>query len=111
MSNTTVLIVLGIVILLLAIWVTFGSKKKKWFKVFLANNDVMLLYRDLNERWWRSNGAYLRFKDEYGHEYTFPMGGGSHTWILMWVSVPDNELNVAREDIKKIHEQLVSKEG
>jgi len=102
MSNSVLFYVgLGVIVLIF-IWVTFSSKKKRWYKVYLANNDVLLLCRDLSERWWRSNGSYLRFKDELGNEVTFPLIG--HNWILKMVSVKDTELDIARAEVKRIAE-------
>ena len=99
--NNVILIVLGVLIVGLAVWIFIGSKKREWYKVYLANNDVMLLYRDLNERWWRTSDRYMRFKDEYGREITFP--SNAH-WILMWESVPDGYLEKAKIEIKRIRE-------
>ena len=96
-------ILIGLIVLL-ALWITFSSRKKKWYKVHLASGDVMLLQRDLRERWWRTSERYMRFMDEYGKEVTFP--SGAH-WILMWVEVPDGEVEITKEEIKRMKEQLV----
>jgi hypothetical protein len=100
-SASYILFGVAVVILALMAWVSFGSKKKKWFKVYLANNDVMLLYRDLGERWWRTSDRYMRFKDEYGREVTFP--SNAH-WILMWESVADDKVETVKEEIRKMKE-------
>ena len=99
MNSGTILIVLGAMILGLIVWVSLGSKKRKWFKVYLANNDVMLLYRDWNERMWRTSDRYMRFKDEYGVEVTFP--SNAH-WILMWEAVPDDKVADVKEEIRRM---------
>ena len=101
--NTTVLIVFGALIVGLIVWVIYGSKKRQWYKVYMANNDVMLLYRDLNERWWRTSDRYLRFKNEQGDEVTFPTNGH---WVLMMESVRPDQVNNARMEIQKIKEKL-----
>jgi hypothetical protein len=101
MISSYLLIAIGVVIVGLMLWVSFGSKKKKWFKVYLANNDVMLLYRDFNERVWRTSDRYMRFKDEYGREVTFP--SNAH-WILMWESVADDKVAEEKENIRKMKE-------
>lgn len=88
-------ILLGVVVVVL-IWVTFGSSKVKWFKVYLANNDVLLLKRDMKERFWRTSDRYMRFKDERNREITFP--SNAH-WVLMWEEIPNNELNIVRAEI------------
>jgi len=90
-------------IILLGLWITFGSKKKKWYKVYLANNDVMLLQRDLKERWWRTSDRYMRFINEYGQEITFP--SNAH-WVLFWVEIPENELELARDEISRNKKKL-----
>jgi hypothetical protein len=98
-SNTVLMVILGVLIIATAVWVYMGSRKRQWYKVYLANNDVMLLYRDLNERWWRTNGTYMRFKNEYGKEVTFL--SNAH-WVLMMEEVPLSELNVAKEEVRRI---------
>lgn len=86
-------------IIILAIWVSVGSKKRTWYIVYLANNDVKLLCRDLNERWWRTSDRYMRFKDESGKEITFP--SNAH-WVLMWEAVPKDGLDAARAKVQEI---------
>ena len=83
--------------------VTMSSRQKKWYIVYLANNDIMLLSRDLNDRWWRTSTRYMRFKDEMGREVTFP--AEAH-WILMWREVRQSQLNDAREEIQRHKEQM-----
>ena len=90
-------------IALLGLWVIIGSRKKRCYLVYLANNDILLLWRDLNERWWRTNDRYLRFKNEEGKEITFP--SNAH-WVLMWEEVPNNEISLAREKIQNMKEKL-----
>ena len=99
--NTAVFwVVLGIAVIF-AIWIFVGSKKRTWYKVYLANNDVLLLYRDLNERWWRTSDRYMRFKKESGEEITFP--SNAH-WVLFWEEVTKGQLSLAREEIQRIKE-------
>lgn len=100
-------VVIGL-IFALGIWVTFGSRKKKWYKVYLANNDVLLLQRDLKERWWRTSERYMRFVNEEGKEVTFP--ANAH-WILMWEEVPEVELDIVREEIRRMKETMADKDG
>ena len=105
-ANTVLVAFIGIIIAVL-IWVTVISKKKKWYKVYMANNDILLLYRDLNERWFRTNSKYMRFKDEYNKEVTFPSNA---RWVLMWKEIDDNEIDVVRDEIKRLKEEMVAKE-
>ena len=99
--NGYLLVAVGIIIVSLLIWVTVGSKKRTWYLVYMANNDVMLLYRDLNERWWRTSDRYMRFKKETGEEITFP--SNAH-WVLKWEEVPKGGLELAKETVKRINE-------
>ena len=103
MNTTTVLIAFGVLLLALAIWIIYGSKKRQWYKVYLANNDVLLLYRDMNERWWRTSDRYLRFKDEKGSEITFPTNGH---WVLMWEAIPLDRVEITKQEIKRMKENL-----
>jgi len=89
-----------VIIGLVAIWMVINQKKRRWYKVYTADNNCYLLYRDWNERMWRSNSYYLRFKDESNHEYTFPAQGH---WVLMMVSVDDDKLDVARQEIENMN--------
>lgn len=89
-------IILGL-ILALAISIMFQSKKRSYYKVYLANNDIKLLYRDFRERWWRTSDRYMRFKDEHDKEITFP--SGAH-WVLMMEEVDENELDIVRDEIR-----------
>jgi hypothetical protein len=106
MNNVIFYVVLACIIGL-AIWVTVGSKKKQWYMVYLANNEVLLLCRDINERWWRSNGTYMRFKDELGNEVSFIANGH---WILKMVSIPTNKLEDAKAEIKKINANVAKEQ-
>lgn len=91
-------ILIGI-ILLIGVWIIFQSRKRKWYKVYLANNDVLLLYRDIKERWWRTSDRYMRFKDEFGREITFP--SNAH-WVLMWEEVDPDEVEIVRSQIQEM---------
>lgn len=93
-------VIIGLIVLL-GVWITFGSRKKRWYKVYLANNDIMLLQRDIKERWWRTSDRYLRFVNEQGHEITFP--SNAH-WVLMWEEVPDSEIDIVRDEIRRTKE-------
>jgi len=96
------MIVLLVLIVALGAIVIMGSRKRKWYKVYLANDEVRLLYRDLNERWWRTSDRYMRFKDENGNEVTFP--SGAH-WVIMWEEVIKEDLEKVREDIAREKEK------
>jgi hypothetical protein len=95
--NWTLVIIIAVMVLAVFIYSVLVSGKKRWYKVYLANNDVMLLYRDLNERWWRTNDRFFRFKNEVGKEVSFPTSGH---WILFMEEVTD--LVVAREEIRNM---------
>ena len=99
--NTTIGILLGLLILGVAIWIIVGSKKRTWYKVYLANNEVLLLYRDFKERWWRTSDRYMRFKNEQNKEITFP--SGAH-WVLMMEEVGVEELDVVRDELRRMKE-------
>lgn len=107
-TNWAIGIVLILLIAGLFIWVVVGGKKKRWYKVFTADNNCHLLYRDWNERMWRTNSYYLRFKDETDHEYTFPANGH---WVLMMVEVKDDEREIARNEIESMRKVKQEESG
>ena len=100
-------IIIGLIVAL-ALWITFGSRRKKWYKVYTADNKIMLLQRDIKERWWRTSDRYMRFMDEWGKEWTFP--SNAH-WVLYWVEVPENELETVRDEIMRIRQQETKSES
>jgi hypothetical protein len=88
------------------VWVTVGSSKKTWYKVYLANGDILLLQRDLKERWWRTSDRYMRFKDERGREITFYSGGH---WVLMTEEVPNSELGIVKDELQRHRAEIIAK--
>ena len=90
-------VLIGLIITV-GVWIFVGSKKVRWYKVYLASKDVMLLGRNLRERWWRTSDRYMRFIKETGEEITFP--SQAH-WILFWEEVPNGMLDKAREEIRQ----------
>ena len=96
--NYTIGIIAGCLIAIVAIWIIVGSKKRKWYKVLVANNEILLLYRDINERLWRTSDRYMRFKNEQNKEITFP--SNAH-WVLMWEEIPMSEISLVREEINR----------
>ena len=107
MNSLVIGIVMLVAILAVAVWIIVGSSRRKWYKVYLANNEILLLYRDFGERWWRTNNFYIRFKDEVGKEVTFP--SNAH-WVLMWEEVHKDEINVVRDEIQRRKEELAEKD-
>lgn len=104
-------ILIGLIVIL-GLWITLSSRKKRWYKVYRAREDeygmnLVLLYRDIRERWWRTSDRYMRFKDEQGREVTFP---DSAHWALWWIEVLPEELDVVRDEIRRMKEKLAEKE-
>jgi hypothetical protein len=99
-TNHVIGIIIAVLILFLIVWVVAGSRKRTWYKVYMANNEVKLLSRGLNERWYRTSDRYMRFKDEYGKEVTFP--SNAH-WVLYWEQVLDGDLSSVREEVNKLN--------
>ena len=76
---------------------------KKWYKVYLANNDVMLVYRTWKER-WLSNSKYPKFRrDDNNRLVTFP---SEARWALMWEQIPEDEVPAVREEIRRMLEEI-----
>jgi hypothetical protein len=96
------------VILLVAVWIIFGSKKVRWYKVYLTNNDIMLLKRNSKERLWRTSDRYMRFLDEFDREYTFY--DGAH-WILFTIEVKEDEFDIAKQEIAQEKKEIAEKMG
>jgi len=76
---------------------------KKWYKVYLANNDIILAYRTWRER-WLSNDKYPKFRrDDNDRLVTFP--AEAH-WALMWEQIPEDEVDIVRGEIRRMKEKL-----
>jgi len=79
---------------------------KKWYKIYLANNDVILAYRTWRER-WLSKDKFPKFRrDDNNRLVTFP--SDAH-WILCWEQIPTDEVRVVREEIRRAKEEAVKK--
>jgi len=82
--------------------------KKKYYKVYLANNDIILAYRTWRER-WLSNDKYPKFRrDDNNRLVTFP--AEAH-WALFWELVPEDEVPAVREEIRRMKEKLEEVKG
>jgi len=51
------LILLGMGIIAVIGTVIAGGFKKKWYKVYLANDDVVLVYKKWTDRFWQADRA------------------------------------------------------
>ena len=100
-ANAVIGLVLGVSIVILFGWLYFKGKEKRWYKVYTAGDRCYLLYRDWNERMWRTNNYYLRFKDELDSEYSFPAQGH---WVLMMVEVKMDELEIAKQEVENYNQ-------
>jgi hypothetical protein len=94
--NSLAFIIAGIILVCLFLFILANSKKKRWYKVTLANQTIMLLSRDIGDRWWRSNTYWLRFKKEDGTEVSFSSGGH---WVLMLEEVSESRLQDVRREV------------
>ena len=119
MDNLTVTgIVVGVVIVLLVLWMFFRTGHKTWWKIYLANNDVMLLYRDASTRWGTQQvSGFMVFKDEYGRRHLFTKNAegwfvsGSPHWIIRMVEVYDNEVEITRLQIAEAKQARLREEA
>lgn len=100
-------IIMAAMIVGVGVWIIVGSKRRRWYKVYLANNEILLLYRDFKERWWRTSDRYMRFKDEHGKEITFP--SNAH-WVLMWEEIHKNEVNLVSEELQRRKKELAERD-
>lgn len=94
-STMAVGIGMGVVVVLVALWAMLSTRKTRWYKVYLANNHVKLMYRTSRERWGVSE-KYVKFNDDNGHQITFP--SEAH-WILFWEQIPDHEVGMVRQQL------------
>ena len=109
MNLLAVWITLGVVAICVILMWTVGSRRKRsWYKVYMANNDIRLMSRGWGER-WRSNDKFPRFSDDNGHEFTFPEG--AH-WVLFWEHLKtEEEVNLARTEMLIRREQKMENEN
>jgi hypothetical protein len=76
------------VIVVAFISIVFGGRKKKWYKVYLANNDVIPVYRKMSDWWWRDTSGMMGFR-----------------------LIDGRRLNVSKHWIIKVEEDIVDKEA
>lgn len=39
-----------------------SGRRKRWYKVYLANNDVLCVYRVMSDWWWRDSSGMKGFR-------------------------------------------------
>lgn len=59
MVGLMLVILLGMIIVAMIAMVAVGGFRKKWYKVFLANNDVIEVYKTWSDRFWQSDRATM----------------------------------------------------
>ena len=58
--NASLILFLAILILVI-LAVIIGGRKKRWYRVYMVNNDTMLVYRTTNDFWWRDSRGLILF--------------------------------------------------
>lgn len=89
---------LGLIIVALLVVMIRGNRTK-WYLVYLANNDVQLLYRKTSDYWMGSQNRVV-FHNEEGNVVVFP---GTGHWVLKYEEVKD--IQAAREYVAAINEK------
>ncbi|KKN22621.1 hypothetical protein LCGC14_0913300 [marine sediment metagenome] len=64
MSTSLILFLAILALVMLA--VIIGGRKKRWYKVFMVNNDTFLGYRTTNDFWWRDSQGLIGFHSPDG---------------------------------------------
>lgn len=54
--------ILIIVLLVAAVGFIVSGKKRRWYKVYLANNDTLMVYRKMSDWWWRDTTGIMGFR-------------------------------------------------
>jgi hypothetical protein len=75
MSAGTIVLILVVVVAVIA--TILGNRKKKWFKLYLANNDVLRVYRRMTDWWFGDSNAIMGFHLEDGRSMKV-----SKHWII-----------------------------
>lgn len=66
-----------IVVVVAIVGLTIGNRKKQWYKLYLANNDVLQVYRKMSDWWWRDTQGIMGFRLADGRRIRV-----SKHWIL-----------------------------
>lgn len=96
--SITFWVVVAVIVIGIGVAIVGGSKKR-WYKIHLANNDILLLYKNTADWWIRDTSSRIVFRNEYGRLVGFP--SGSHSWILMYEEVKEEEIEVAKAEIAR----------
>ena len=100
-------VLIGIIAVLLILAFIRG-KCKKWYRVTLANNDVMLLYKIASDWWFKESKNRVVFRKENGSMVVFP---GEAKWILMYEELDnEDEVQSVRNEIYNLRHVSGEKE-
>lgn len=102
-ANIFVYALIGIVALAGLVALIKG-RKKKWYIVYLANNDVQLLYRTASLWWFSDSRDRIVFRNPDGTAKVF-----ISKWILFYEQVMDYE--AAREYVLELRKKQVEAES
>lgn len=94
--NPTLIVFLVLIVTVAAIIILSG-RKRKWYKVYLANNDVQLLYKKAYDWWFRESGQRVVFRRENGNIIVFPTR--AH-WILFFEEIEESEIDAVKAEIQ-----------
>jgi len=98
---------IGIVLLLVLAWVLLRARVKRWYKIYRADNDIMLVYRGWSERVGSSDKNQKFRRDDNDHLITFP--SEAH-WILAWEQIPNEEVDIVRQQLREMGKRRISLE-
>lgn len=63
--------VLLIVIVVAIIGILVGGRKRRWYKVYFDNLDVVTAYRKMGDWWWRDTSGMMAFRTGEGKRIKF----------------------------------------
>lgn len=99
--STQFFVVIGLLVVL-ALVIVFGNRKKKWYKVYTANDDIMCVYRKQDDYWLGEN-----IKDMItAHEVDGTTVYIPKHWIIKVKRINENQVDEALKEIEVLHKAV-----
>lgn len=98
--------ILVAVIIVAFVSLALRGTRKRWFKVYTADPDVLLLYRTLSDSIFRGGDKNLAFRNERGNIMGFPNHGH---WILKYEMIKNGEVEAVRAEIMAWRQEQLEK--
>lgn len=100
MNNAVMLVIFCVIILWALVVFATSMRKRKWYKLFLANNDILCVYRMSKDYWFNSVKDMVAFRFDNGRLVFI-----TRRWILKAEQIEEAEVPLVQKQIQEMKEK------